>query len=487
MNNELKQKLLTILADGDLNTLNVLINDVELFTMPMDDEGAKRCFIHHAAAKGCLDIINVILKTYPLLVNQTDEFNQTPLIWAASRGHKEIVQYLILKNANLHQTDTHGNTPLHWAAEQGHAEVVALLLDVGAIYTPLTDAQRDLIHIAAMNGCVDVVKCLLNRDSGLLNKPDAHGETALLWAAANGHKEVVQELLRRGADIQLATNRPGHKDHGKTPLQWAVRYNHADVVALLLDAGAIYTPLTDMQFELIHIAAMAGCVEVVKRLLDRNSLLLNEMDKYGQTPLLVAAVGGRKGVVEELLRRGANTQLTKVCPGNKHHGKTPLQRAAETGHADIVVLLLDAGPSYTPHNDARYHLIHIAAMKGRVEVVKHLLDRDPLILDTTDAYGQTALLLAAKNGHQDVVQELLRRGADTQLATKRSGHNDHGKTPLQWARELGHSAIVDSLENVAKKNNNQSASTISIFAKKAVAQPKCMPLTEADRTWAHEF
>ena len=56
-----------------------------------------------------------------------------------------------------------------------------------------------------------------------------------LWAAYSGHKEVVQLLLDKGAEINMATQT------GRTPLHWAVCAafrGHKDVVQLLLDRGA---------------------------------------------------------------------------------------------------------------------------------------------------------------------------------------------------------------------------------------------------------
>jgi ankyrin repeat domain-containing protein 50 len=65
--------------------------------------------------------------------NATDEDGQTPLSWAAEKGHEAVVKLLLEKGAELETKDKdYGQTPLSWAAEKGHEAVVKLLLEKGA-------------------------------------------------------------------------------------------------------------------------------------------------------------------------------------------------------------------------------------------------------------------------------------------------------------------------------------------------------------------
>lgn len=61
---------------------------------------------------------------------------------------------------------------------------------------------------------------------------DAHGNSALMLAVANGNLEIVKMLLRAGAEVEVMNS-----DH-RTPLLIAVHAGHEDVVALLLEAKA---------------------------------------------------------------------------------------------------------------------------------------------------------------------------------------------------------------------------------------------------------
>ena len=91
---------------------------------------------------------------------------RTALIAAAMIGDREILDYLMTKNALLEASDDYGNTALHYGATQGYENVVATLIAAGA-------------DIDATNN---------------------NGEVALFMATRQGHWDVIQQLLDDGAD-----------------------------------------------------------------------------------------------------------------------------------------------------------------------------------------------------------------------------------------------------------------------------------------------
>ena len=100
----------------------------------------------------------------------------TPLIWASSEGHAEVVEVLIQyreKNCNLSLQDSRdGNTALHWAVYKGHEDIVQMLVTNG-------------ISVDTQN----------NR-----------GETAFLLAAYYGHSSMVTVLMKADCDISIEDN-----------------------------------------------------------------------------------------------------------------------------------------------------------------------------------------------------------------------------------------------------------------------------------------
>lgn len=58
-----------------------------------------------------------------------DKMGWSPLTWAASGGHVNILAALMAQGADFKLADERGRTPLHWAAERGHVEAVDLLVE----------------------------------------------------------------------------------------------------------------------------------------------------------------------------------------------------------------------------------------------------------------------------------------------------------------------------------------------------------------------
>jgi len=483
-----KTPLQLAVEDGHCDKVEILLNAGDVY-IPLTD--MQLDLIHIAATEGHVEIVKLLLEKDRTLLNKTDVYGQTALLWAASRGRKNVVEYLLGQGADIHMStnclgnENHGKTPLQWAVEGGHLDVVVMLLDAGAIYTPLGSMLLDLIHIAAQKGHTAIVKLLLEKDRTLLNKTAALGQTALLYAAYCGRKDVVEYLLGQGADMHLSYNQTGNANHGKTPLQWAVGRGHRDAVEMLLDAGAVYTPLTEMQFDLIHIAAKEGHLDIVKLLLERNRTLLNKTDAHGQTALIWGAnprtdKPPHLSVVQYLISEGADLNIATTRPGHTDHGKTALVWAVERGNRDVVEMLLDAGAVYTPLDSRPYDLIHMTAQEGHVDIVKLLLEKDRSLLNKTDGCGQTALLWAASRGRKNVVEYLLGQGADIHMSTNCPGNENHGKTPLQWAVEGGHIDVVVMLLDATPLNSMQ-LDLIHIAAKKGHVDIVKL-LLEKDRT-----
>ncbi len=82
------------------------------------------------------------------------------------------------------------------------------------------------IHYAAMYGQLEIVTYFLEKNPNLLNIRNNYGETPVLCAAASGHTDIVDYFISQNADLNLATDRPGHKNNKATPLERAMEGGH---------------------------------------------------------------------------------------------------------------------------------------------------------------------------------------------------------------------------------------------------------------------
>ena len=256
-----------------------------------------------------------------------------------------------------------------------------------------------------------------------------------LYAAERGNINAVENLLARGV------NPDAHNAYGVTALHFAAQDGYTSIVNKLLAHGANPDAQDEYGVTPLHLAADAGHVPVVENLLahgaNRNASTL----VHGQTPLHLAAQQGHINTVIKLLARGANPDAHNA------DGFTPLHFAARGGHINVVGELLARGANRNAltRDGHRRTPLHLAALKGRPDVVKLLAHGDTK--DAQDARGFTPLHLAADRGHVPVVENLLARGAKHNTSTPR------GFTPLHSAAYSGHTPVVETLFSKMKKAN----------------------------------
>ena len=270
--------------------------------------------------------------------------------------------------------------------------------------------QKNLIH-ASRKGKAQEIRKLLSTGMldvefiskfGEIDNMDTverlANETPLLKASQRGYKDIVEMLIKGGADPNKADR------YGRTPIRRAAEKGYNDVVKLLLDNGADPN-------QAIKDAACHGHNDVVQLILDRGAEH-SQTGKNGWTPLFLAANEGHKDVVQLLLDTGANPNQAD------QQGRTPLHEAAKWGHKDVVQLLLDRGAEISKLDEHGWTPLHSGAYLGRRNVVQILLENGacPNIRGTD---GRKPLDLAAILGYNDI-GEMLKRAMEQCCAKKQS-------------------------------------------------------------------
>ena len=128
----------------------------------------------------------------------------TPLHWASSAGHAEVVRLLVEAGGQelVRMRLKNGGTCLHLAAEKGHVHVLRELLAALApaqrkeLLVVCSDGGTSCLHLPAHRGDMAVAKLLVNAGGQQLVKlADEEGDTALHLAARSGHVDMSQLLL----------------------------------------------------------------------------------------------------------------------------------------------------------------------------------------------------------------------------------------------------------------------------------------------------
>ncbi|KAH0999090.1 hypothetical protein HUJ04_003315, partial [Dendroctonus ponderosae] len=251
--------------------------------------------------------------------NVQDSRGYSPLHHASLNGHPDIVRLLLEHDASPNIVDSKGSSPLHLAAWSGNLEIVKLLLSGPAICNVNLTSKDDetALHCAAQYGHTGVVSALLEHacDPGIRN---CKGETALELAAQYGRLETVELLVR--TDPMLIQRTTPDIIFPHTPLHLASRNGHKAVVEVLLRAGFNVNMRTKSGTAL-HEAALCGKAEVVRTLLE-HGVNTNIRDSNNYTVMDLLSQFNNAQAAQEiisLLKRGILqfSVLNSVSLGHK--------------------------------------------------------------------------------------------------------------------------------------------------------------------------
>ncbi len=140
--------------------------------------------IHDAAQAGDVAKVSDLLAADPKLLNATDNYGRTPLIWAAQNGHIETVMLLLEKGAVVDGKRDLGSGALRRTVQRGHLEVAKVLLEKGAAVDTKDNQGNTPLSIAAENGYIELVELLQEKGAGW-NTKKYQGLSPLVVAAQN--------------------------------------------------------------------------------------------------------------------------------------------------------------------------------------------------------------------------------------------------------------------------------------------------------------
>jgi len=360
---------------------------------------------------GHLETVQIILNHDRVNVHCLDDEGRGLLHGAAVGGQFEILCLLLKQGLDANAADKKGRTPLHDACRQGSFEIAKALLDAGADLTLKDKAGRDPWTVAWQNGQTTVMEVFENHDRDMFGEhPNAR--KLPVWALAKrGYVDLLREAIATG---NPELNKPD-PDNNHTALHYAVLTDELEMVEMLLKAGML-TDAQDVSLRRpLHLAAMSGSVPILTLLLVEakyhdEAKAVNEPDKYGTSPLLLAY---------------------------------------RNGHIECCLLLIEAGASIPPSKASlKQSLFFLAIEFGKVEAVQRLVQMGA---DTQmkNVLGLTGLQMAKESGKPEV-ETFLRRsrtsnserlGTGMDEAVEERGMGENNQTV---ARELPSNTPVSS-------------------------------------------
>jgi ankyrin repeat protein len=319
-------------------------------------------------------------------VNAQAPDGSTALMWAAYKVDHELVRALLKAGASARTVNRYGSSPLAEAVKLGDVELVRMLLDARADPDSPNEDNQTALMIAADVGSLPVAKLLIQRGAHVNAVERFRGQSALMWAAASNHPDIVDLLLAHHADVTRRANADDwprqmtsepraqfRQTGGLTALLYATRSGCLRCAVAIVKAGAdVDQPNPDGITPLIN-ALDNRSFDIAMFLLDKGAKP-QVWDMYGRTPLYVAvdmhsykgASGFGSGnfqgfggppapprpannatamdVVERLLalKVDVNHQLTRMRPNGSGRGRfADYMMRGGTGPLMIATLMYD--------------------------------------------------------------------------------------------------------------------------------------------------
>jgi ankyrin repeat protein len=410
-----------------------------------------------AVKAGDAAAVRTLLKR-PGAANAADADGTTALQWAADRDDFAMAQVLVRAGANVKAANRYGFTPMYSAALNGDAAMIALFLKAGAdVNAPLPEGETPLMT-AARTGRTEAVKVLLENGANVDTKEQWKQQTALMWAAHEGNAATVKLLITAGAKLDERSM------FGWTALLFAARQGQSDAIRALVAAGAnvndhlpdgtsaLVTAVQGLNYETANVLLDLGVdpnadaqgwtalhqlvwsrrpqrgqnnpgqkpkgdmgpIELARALVEHGADInaretrepnadmegRNSLNRYGATPLFLAAKSCDVPMLQALLDLGADPFLGNV------DGDTPLMVAAGVGvysqgespgepeeSAQAVKMLLDLGAPVNDHDKNNETALHGPAWRGSNDAVTLLVNAGAK-LDVRNNRGWLPLTIA---------------------------------------------------------------------------------------------
>ncbi|MBP6299954.1 MAG: ankyrin repeat domain-containing protein [Arenimonas sp.] len=371
------------------------------------------------------------------------ETSAPPLTIAVRLGWLRLTKALLELGVDANSTDNGGMTALHFAAQLGRLSFIDELIKHGAVPEKRAISGQSALGLALIQGAQDCIAALTwvhwplpgrrlrNSDlpSAVLAKDivavkkllglgidvngfDQKGSTALIHASGQGLMDMVQLLIKHGADSKIAAQ------GGATALWAAISQAQTEILAVLLNEGA-----------------------------DANQLV------GGFPPLNLACFSGSAEQASLLIEYGAQIETVDSQAQNALHA-CAVYLSSEKARLDSVILvdvLIRAGVAYQDPDSLGLTPLHLLCgaslqkaqtlKEGLILSALERLLQEPISIDCVDARGFTPLHHASARGFGQLIERLLKAGAD------KNRRDNLGRSAYDFAVMGGFSEVANRLQD----------------------------------------
>jgi ankyrin repeat protein len=374
--------------------------DINALVEPVGD-GA----LHAAALYGVPSTVDALLNA-GARVDLRSRGGATALVYAAKFGRTDNAKVLLAHGADPLAQMPDGRTAVQIAsqARPENPELVALLLSH-------IDRSVMSLSTAASVGDVQAVQAAMDRKEPI-DGADGRGFTPLYYAASMGHLDVVELLVKAGANPYAASS-----PRRLSPFVAAITNDHGKVAEAMLAEGIPKD--TNVAMTALGLAIRKDMTGLVVQLVNR-----------------LPGQESREHAKELVLQVGSESTVSAVVDDMS---TVPAWVAARIGAVDVLQQILEGKPDLAEYNSDGLTALHVAVQNSNVECARLLLSAGANPSAPTLVQRATALHFSAMGGGREIIDELLKSGADVNAVSK------EGFTPLYYAVLFRRAEVVKTL------------------------------------------
>lgn len=435
-------------------------------------------------------------------INAVDNSGKGALHCAAAVGSKNVIQFLLSKNAQVNLPDKNKETPIFHAIRHGKEKATEALLDHGADANATNAQGLSIYSLAVALNCSKSIG-LLRQKGAQLSIEHVVGQLKLKEVFKHQNLKHLEFLLDNGfdgkkmernrtilqivvesGDIQLLKSLRTHpkctflKDivdnqdaDGNTALHWALIAGRLDMAEVLLDLQCRTDLRNSRGHTLLQVAVMENKLNLVKWVFDQAKIAVQPdaaEPESTRSPLHLSACLGNLSVFKYLESKGYKadatcsnknncahyaaihgnlqileyiTETNRACLQSKNAQQmTPFHCAVLNGHEEAANFLHQNDDD----NAMPDYIVHLAVQRGHQHMTDWLVKRGAPLSTVNEATGEGTLRFAVASGNLHLIQKVISGMADW-----KDSCNNHGNSLAQSAALFGHNHVLRFL----KENN----------------------------------
>ncbi|XP_051154847.1 putative ankyrin repeat protein RF_0381 [Leptopilina boulardi] len=428
------------------------IKKVKEFLSYQNDEfkqdGKKNTPLHYAAQGENIEILKLMIDHNYGKINNRNRCKKTPIHLALENNCLEIIKCLIEHGSKKYLSSLEINNYMRFYFINNRLDILKCLITNeiihdSLIYYSVVENRFNILkyllekcldkinkiptkffflHKAAEKGKLGMVELFFNAKFDIIGGKNLYERTPLYYAVREGHLKVVKFLMKNGAKNVLTYKQffdvigkcieigrmdilefLNIKEYISIPMLYIAASNDRwEILEYLIECGVQINTDFDLDTPL-HGAAEYGHIDIVKYLIESGYSNNNVKNSNNKTALDLALLNNQLDVVKYFIENESMKIIKKIH----------LFEIVRCGYLKLLKYLIDNGcGEINTKTDDNISLLHYSAYYGQLDILLYLLANDAEVNIFTEEEKETPLSCAIREGHTEIVKQLLKNGAE---------------------------------------------------------------------------